>query len=71
MKKLNLKLDELAVESFPTTIEPVVERGTVHGAMATRTGNCATCNGPSCYTSCRAEDGLIYDQQCTCPVGTV
>lgn len=67
MKKLSLKLDELAVESFPTTREAAPELGTVHGAMApTNTGgNCATCRGETCFTSCPGGGG---DPACTCPI---
>jgi hypothetical protein len=31
MKKLALDLDALTVDSFPTSREPVAEKGTVHG----------------------------------------
>ncbi|HEX8692716.1 MAG TPA: hypothetical protein VF746_09870 [Longimicrobium sp.] len=69
MKKLSLKLDELAVESFPTSPDPDGEAGTVLAAMAAtlRTAQCGSCQGASCFTSCRAEDVLVWDQQCTCP----
>jgi hypothetical protein len=75
MRKLKLQIDSLTVESFPTAEQPREEPGTVHGAAATRTGACATCNGVSCVTSCRYDDGVggfaIAGPVCTCPVGTI
>ena len=42
MKKLRLELDQVAVESFPTTSLPGGRMGTVEGAA---TGNCDPSNG--------------------------
>jgi hypothetical protein len=49
MKKLQLKLDELAIESFETD-RAAVETGTVRGYISTRcTGGAMTCdNGATC-----------------------
>jgi hypothetical protein len=51
MKKVQLKLDTLQVESFETA-ERVVERGTVEGhQIATRFGGCtaSTCPPYNCF----------------------
>ena len=60
MNKLQLNVDALAVESFPTQEEPAESPGTVQGNMAT-----VGCSGTraSCYTSCRAD----LRDACTCP----
>jgi hypothetical protein len=69
MKKIRLRIDGLAVESFPTAPDPVKEAGTVHGAEGTlRTAQCGTCagytcEGASCFTSC-----IPGGPNCTCPV---
>ena len=65
MKKLTLNLDELAVESFPTTRSDEELRGTVRAAEAlllgaTRALYCT--HGDTCKTSCA---GGPY---CLCPV---
>jgi hypothetical protein len=65
MKKIRLDVDHLAVESFATGQLAEEAKGTVHGAFAiTSTGNCATCKGATCYTSCAFEGG----DACTCPI---
>ena len=71
MVKLKLNLDELSVESFPTTANGEPPRGTVRGAMfesfnRTDCGSCEgeTCEGATCFTSC----GSGAPPQCTCPV---
>ncbi|HVG45466.1 MAG TPA: pinensin family lanthipeptide [Longimicrobium sp.] len=51
MKKLALKLEELAVTSFETSRAPD-ERGTVHGNDATRGNTCAGTCGFSCAGTC-------------------
>jgi hypothetical protein len=71
MTKLRLRLDELAVESFPTTADAGPPRGTVRGAedgpslVHTACGTCAgeTCEGATCFTSC----GGAAPPECTCP----
>ncbi|HEX6371943.1 MAG TPA: hypothetical protein VF006_23670 [Longimicrobium sp.] len=50
MRKLTLRLDDLAVEGFSTTPAPR-DRGTVRGEQA------CTCYGPTCEGSC-------YDETC-------
>jgi hypothetical protein len=62
MKKLRLKLEALAVESFPTVVLEAETRGTVEAAEGSRGTLCATCDGASCGgTSCGG--GPPY---CTC-----
>ena len=65
MNKIRLDVDGLAVETFATGRAEEVLTGTVHAAMATATGNCATCKGATCFTSCAFQAG---DAACTCPV---
>ncbi|HSU14856.1 hypothetical protein [Longimicrobium sp.] len=70
MKKLSLQLDQLGVESFPTSAADGDARGTVDAAEKTlntaECGSCGgeTCGGVSCFTSCIPGSPL-----CTCPVG--
>lgn len=67
MKKLNLRLEDLAVESFETTAEGAPRRGTVRGAQMSQTTcvqiicDCQT-NGAECDTA----DCGTFD----CPVET-
>lgn len=71
MKKLLLQIDELAVESFPTSDAGQAAKGTVEAAgFSLRTaqcGSCAgdTCDGASCFTSCYPGGG---NPACTCPI---
>lgn len=51
MKKLALKLDDLAVESFATDEKPDAERGTVHGHYGTNHTD-MTCDQISCFSGC-------------------
>jgi hypothetical protein len=68
MGKLRLRVDELAVESFPTSPEPDPEAGTVFGAMGTRTAQCGTCAEPTCQgATCQTSCGGGGDPACTCP----
>jgi len=60
MRKLTLELEQLTVESFPTTAEDEAARGTVEGAEATRELYCT--NGDTCRTSCAG------GPKCLCPV---
>jgi hypothetical protein len=57
MRKLALDVNEIAVDSFPTSERTAETEGTVHAQMATQ--RCA-----SSFTSCRAD---LLDA-CTCPV---
>ena len=51
MERLTLRLDDLAVDSFPTTA-PAAARGTVFGEQCTCYTNC-TCPGcPTCDDTC-------------------
>lgn len=69
MKKLSLAIDELAVESFPTSTGDEQVKGTVDAAEFTlktdQCGSCGgyTCDGVSCFTSC-----IPGGPGCTCPV---
>ncbi|HSU14854.1 hypothetical protein [Longimicrobium sp.] len=65
MNKMRLNVDGLSVESFPTGERPAESQGTVHANWApTNTGgNCATCGGATCFTSCAGAGG-----HCTCPI---
>jgi hypothetical protein len=70
MRKIRLRIDTLAVESFPTAhAQPGA--GTVAGAEFTaatvQCGSCGgeTCAGFSCYTSCA---GAVGRPACTCPI---
>jgi hypothetical protein len=54
--KLTLKLEDLSVESFDTTVKQKA-RGTVFGEQCTCYTNC-TCPGcPTCYASCNGTCG--------------
>jgi hypothetical protein len=69
MKKLSLEMDDLSVESFPTTVRHEPLKGTVDAAEFTlktaQCGSCGgdTCAGVSCFTSC-----IPGGPGCTCPV---
>ena len=54
MRKLSLKLDELAVESFQTD-GMQEQRGTVAGYVVSMDGGCVTDEGQSCGGSCPYE----------------
>ena len=70
MKKLNLRVDTLDVETFTVAEAPAEARGTVHAEeWSLRTNQCGTCGGytcggASCFTSCYPGG----DPQCTCPI---
>jgi hypothetical protein len=74
MKKLNLDLDTLLVESFETSSQRD-ERGTVrgHGYTDTTCGQrvcgCPTVMGPTCAATCESCDGTCGEQTCaaSCP----
>lgn len=67
MKKLHLRLDELAVESFPTTVVDVKERGTVRGHHSldcpTPDGFCAPETVQCSYWPC-THDGCDFTYTC-------
>lgn len=72
MRKLNLHLDEIVVDSFPTTGADPALRGTVRAMGATvDQDTCATC-GPTCATcpaTCVANCAGTCVATCvTCPV---
>ncbi|HEX6041295.1 hypothetical protein [Longimicrobium sp.] len=51
MRKLNLSLDDLAVESFEPVSAPAAARGTVHGNDLTEEASCNfTCTPTDCGT---------------------
>jgi hypothetical protein len=71
MRKLNLHLEELVIESFSTT-DAALDRGTVHGmdsvtidqdTCATCPPSCATCGG-TCPATCPA---TCVNTCATCP----
>jgi len=62
MRKLNLDLHHLAVESFTPGSMHDQRGGTVHGHDATRGGN--TCNNFSCQVGC------TYQESCFMPCTT-
>ena len=70
MKKLDLRLDALNVETFTVGELDEAARGTVHADEFTlktvQCGSCggATCGGASCYTSCSPGG----NPACTCPI---
>lgn len=60
MKKIQLKLDTLRVESFETA-ERITERGTVEGQqIATRVGGCTQTTCPPAHCFC------TEDLSCRC-----
>jgi hypothetical protein len=62
MKKLELKLDELRVESFDTAAAAHETRGTVRGHV-----NTDSCPGLSCAVTCgMARWGAALDQSARC-----
>jgi len=66
MNKIRLNVDGLTVESFTAGAAPEEATGTVLAAnLATSTGNCATCKGATCFTSCAGAGGAVV---CTCPI---
>jgi hypothetical protein len=70
MKKLNLQVDTLSVDTFPTGETPEEARGTVHAdAYSLKTDQCGTCGGytcggATCFTSCSPGG----NPACTCPI---
>jgi hypothetical protein len=70
MKKLNLRVDTLDVETFTVAEAPPEARGTVHaGEYSLKTDQCGTCGGytcggASCFTSCYPGG----NPACTCPI---
>jgi hypothetical protein len=72
MRKLNLHLEEIVVDSFPTTSLDPALRGTVRGMDNTvDQDSCVTC-GPTCATcpaTCVASCPATCANTCvTCPV---
>jgi hypothetical protein len=69
MRKLNLRVDDLSVDSFAAGEIADVARGTVHADGVTlhtaQCGTCAgaTCGGATCFTSCSPGG----NPACTCP----
>ena len=57
MKKLTLKLDELAVDSFVATAEEKPSDGTVEGYLLTAVGGSCSCF-ETCARTCRETCGL-------------
>jgi hypothetical protein len=69
MKKLTLKLEDLAVESFDTA-RVGTKGGTVRGAELTQEATCAyTCGKTNCGSNCNSRDGWgsCDYESCSCP----
>jgi hypothetical protein len=69
--KLTLKLDDLSVDSFETTIKQKA-RGTVFGEQCTCWTYCGqnTCPGcPTCGASCNGTCDASCNGTCNCPSG--
>jgi hypothetical protein len=70
MKKLELRIDRIDVETFTVAELPEEARGTVAAAeYSVRTAQCGscggyTCEGASCFTSCSPGG----NPACTCPI---
>jgi hypothetical protein len=63
--KLSLKLEDLTVDSFDTTVTQKA-KGTVFGEQCTCYTNC-TCPGcPTCYASCNGENTCAASCNGTC-----
>lgn len=64
MRKLELRLEELQVESFETELPPR-ERGKVHGEQVTRlcpSDNCTGVDGGTCADSCERTCGACSNE---------
>lgn len=73
MKKLTLKLEDLAVESFDTA-RAGAKGGTVHGAggvIPTQDATCpyTYCGETNCGSACKSQDGWgsCEYESCSCP----
>jgi hypothetical protein len=68
MKKVTLPLEQLAVESFPTTDEPWARRGTVRGmdSVTVDQDSCVTC--PSDLDTCVSCPGTCAASCASCPL---
>ncbi len=69
--KLKLKLDDLAVDSFDTTVTET-SRGTVFGEQCTCWTQCGqnTCPGcPTCDATCNGTCNASCNGTCDCPSG--
>ena len=70
MKKLNLSIDDLKVESFETQTESKDFKGTVKGYESLDNTNCNTCPLTECIT-CRYTCGqgftCVATEECFCP----
>lgn len=74
MRKIQLDLDTLQVDSFPTTPKDGAPRGTAHGAQWSQLfcseapGSCVgdpTCMGAAtCTGVCSATDGIVACKTC-------
>jgi len=66
MKKLRLELDELAVETFDTSVTDALE-GTVHGHF-TNFASCSFCHATCIETGCDTCDNSLDYCTCNCTV---
>ncbi|MFL5540626.1 MAG: hypothetical protein ACJ8J0_16670 [Longimicrobiaceae bacterium] len=61
-KKMRMRLEELQVESYPTTAAGPADGGTVHGHAAS---TLAACSGyATCLSACSATDGVHICKTC-------
>jgi hypothetical protein len=61
-KKMRMHLDELQVESYPTTAARFLNKGTVHGQAA---ATLDVCSGyATCLSACSATDGVFICKTC-------
>ena len=59
-RKMRMQLDELQVESYPTTAAEKAEGGTVHGHAVT-----AACSGSlTCMSACSWTNGVAVCKTC-------
>jgi hypothetical protein len=63
MDKLNLNLDDLAVDSFATD-ETESGRGTVNGQTINFTDDDPSCNNQTCFDTCNTCDGYTCYRSC-------
>jgi hypothetical protein len=57
MKKLHLHVDELTVEAFETTLEPVEDAGTVEANQTPTANSGGSCFDPTCRLAlCRTDE---------------
>jgi hypothetical protein len=61
-EKIRMRLDELQVESYPTTAAGLAHEGTVHGHGASTIADCS--GYATCLSACSATDGVRICKTC-------